>query len=65
MKDLQLTLSTEEINLILEGLGNLPFIRVYQLIGKLQEQAGQQLSRQNGHEQEQAIAFPQPDPAKS
>ena len=44
MKDISLTLTIEEANLILEALGNLPFARVFALIGKIQEQARQQLS---------------------
>ncbi len=38
-----LTLSIEEINLILEGLGQLPFVRVHQLITSIQQQATVQL----------------------
>jgi hypothetical protein len=38
---LQLTL--EETNLILEGLGHLPYGRVYALVAKIQGQAGEQL----------------------
>jgi hypothetical protein len=44
MKDISLTLTIEETNLVLEALGNLPFARVFALIGKIQEQARQQLS---------------------
>ena len=43
MKEINLQLTIEEANLVLEALGNLPFARVYALIGKIQEQAGQQL----------------------
>jgi hypothetical protein len=44
MKDISLTLTIEETNLVLEALGNLPFARVFAVIGKIQEQARQQLS---------------------
>jgi len=44
MKEIALTLTIDETNLVLEALGNLPFVRVFALIGKLQEQARQQLS---------------------
>jgi hypothetical protein len=44
MQELSLTLTIEETNLVLEALGNLPFARVFALIGKIQEQARQQLS---------------------
>ena len=44
MKEINLTVTIDEANLILEALGNLPFSRVYTLIAKLQEQAGQQLN---------------------
>lgn len=44
MKKISLTLTIDETNLILEALGALPFVRVFALIGQLQEQARQQLS---------------------
>jgi len=40
---IQLELTLEETNLILEALGALPFVRVYALIGRIQERARQQL----------------------
>ena len=43
MPDIQLRLTIDELNLILEGVGNLPFARVYALVGKIQTQAGEQL----------------------
>jgi hypothetical protein len=49
MSEINLKLSIEEANLILESLGNLPFARVYLLIGKIQQQAGQQLNASNNH----------------
>jgi hypothetical protein len=44
MKEIHFTVTIDEANLILEGLGHLPFAKVYQLVGKLQEQARQQVS---------------------
>jgi hypothetical protein len=44
MKEFNLQITLDEANLILEALGNLPFVKVYALIGKIQEQAGQQLN---------------------
>ena len=44
MEDITLKITIDEANLILESLGNLPFVKVYALIGKIQEQAGQQLA---------------------
>jgi hypothetical protein len=38
------TITDEEANLILESLGNLPFVKVYTLIGKLQSQAASQIN---------------------
>lgn len=38
-KNLQFELTIEETNLILEALGQQPFVRVFGLIGKLQESA--------------------------
>ena len=43
MKEIQLTITIDEANLILEGLGGMPFKRVFGLIGKIQQQAGEQL----------------------
>lgn len=42
-KKLTLTVSVEEANKIFKALGNLPFVEVYELIGKLNEQANSQL----------------------
>jgi hypothetical protein len=44
-KTITLNLSVEETNLILEGLGNMPFAKVYALVGKIQEQASEQLKQ--------------------
>ena len=43
MQQITLQLSVDEVNVVLEGLGNLPFAKVYALIGRIQEQAAQQL----------------------
>ena len=37
--DITLDLNIEEVNLILKALSNLPFNEVYELIGKIHEQA--------------------------
>ena len=42
MKEIQLTLSIDEINQIIEQLGNLPFSKVYKLIEKIHVQANKQ-----------------------
>jgi hypothetical protein len=47
MKNLQLELTIEETNLILEALGALPFAQVYTLIGRIQERARKQLTDQD------------------
>lgn len=44
MKTLNLALTIEETNVIMKALGRLPFNEVYTLIGKINEQANQQLS---------------------
>lgn len=51
MQEVHLKLTVEEVNLILEALGNLPFVKVYGLIGKIQTQAAQQLGS-NGQPEE-------------
>jgi len=43
-KPLELKLTVADINQILEALGQLPYARVYQLIGRIQQQAETQLS---------------------
>jgi len=43
MKELVFKVSLDETNLILEGLGHLPFARVYALVEKFQQQASEQL----------------------
>ena len=46
-EEITLRLKPDEINTILEGIGNLPFIKVYALIGKIQGQASAQLGGEN------------------
>lgn len=48
MKAIDLTLTVDELNLILEGIGQLPFVRVYALVAKLQKQAQEQLTAASG-----------------
>lgn len=43
MNDLKFTFSLDETNLILESLGEQPYVKVSQLIAKIQQQAGAQL----------------------
>lgn len=43
-QNITLQLSAEEVNLLLEGLGGMPFVKVYSLIGKIQQQASGQLN---------------------
>ena len=52
MKEFNFTVTIDEANLILKGIGLLPFAEVYQLVAKLQQQAGRQLDREasNGGE---------------
>jgi hypothetical protein len=42
-ENLYLHLTLEETNLLLEALGQLPYIQVHQLIAKIQQQASEQL----------------------
>jgi len=42
-KVINLALSVDQTNLVLEALGQLPFVKVYDLIASLQNQAKQQL----------------------
>lgn len=43
--EIQIQLTLGEINQILEALGSLPYRQVYQLIGKVQQQAESQLQQ--------------------
>ena len=44
MQEITLNLTLDETNLVLEGLGHLPFAKVYALVGKIQSQAGAQIN---------------------
>ena len=46
MKTINLELSIDQTNLVLEALGALPFARVYALVGHIQTQAQDQLQAQ-------------------
>lgn len=46
---IHLDFSIDEINLILEGLGELPFRRVFQLIGRIQGAARAQIQESDIH----------------
>ena len=51
IQQITLQLTLEETNLILTTLSQLPYQQVFQLVGRLQQQAGQQLApQQNGVE---------------
>lgn len=43
-KAVELSLTLAEVNQILEALGNQPYVRVFQIIGKIQQQVEGQLS---------------------
>lgn len=48
MKPIRLDLYLHEINIILEALGQMPYSKVYQLIGKIQQHAKEQLQEDEG-----------------
>jgi len=54
MQEIKFTLAIDEVNLVLEALGQLPFARVYALIGSIQEQAARQI-RPAGAAQPEAL----------
>lgn len=62
MPDIQLTLTLDETNLILEALGGMPFVRVHQAIGKIQQQAQSQI--QAAPEQESSQTTPKSEQQK-
>lgn len=41
---MKLELTVEEINLILQALGNAPYAQVFELVGKIQQQAQAQIN---------------------
>ena len=43
MRKITLSLSINEMNLILEGLGQMPYARVFSLVENLQKQAAEEL----------------------
>ena len=46
MNTIKLNLTIEETNLLLQALGNLPYVKVFELVKKIQVQAQQQLSQE-------------------
>lgn len=52
MQDITLNLTVEDLNIILQSLGEQPFARVYTLVGKIQQQA--QAAEQNQTQPETA-----------
>lgn len=56
MKEISFTVTVDEANLILRGIGLLPFAEVYQLVAKLQQQAGRQLERETDKGEERRPA---------
>ncbi|WP_437787391.1 hypothetical protein [Sorangium sp. So ce1097] len=53
-RELQLSVTVDEANLILEGVGLLPFARVYALVAKVQQQAREQLAGEPAREEPDA-----------
>jgi hypothetical protein len=54
VRDLHLSVTVDEVNLILEAVGLLPFARVYALVAKVQQQASQQLNGKPAREEPDA-----------
>lgn len=44
MKTITLNITVDEANIILDALGQQPFVKVYSLIGKIQQQASEQVN---------------------
>ncbi|MEC4818848.1 MAG: hypothetical protein SAK29_37080 [Scytonema sp. PMC 1069.18] len=51
MEQISINLTIEEVNKILESLGQRPYVEVFQLINKIQAQAEAQLQAQKMREQ--------------
>lgn len=56
MQEIKLTLSLAEVNQVLEALGQMPYVQVYELISSIQHQAEPQLN-----EQQQALGVQRGD----
>ncbi|MEG4144670.1 hypothetical protein [Microcoleus sp. Pol12B5] len=52
MEQISINLTIEEVNKILDSLGNRPYIEVFQLINKIQAQAEAQLQAKKIREQQ-------------
>lgn len=63
MKQIGFKVSIEEANLILEGLGHLPFAQVYRLVEKLQGQASEQIKEEVQPDSPSIPVFSGPDVA--
>ena len=50
MEDIKLKLNLEEVNILLKSLSKEPFKDVFELIGKINEQAGEQIQKFNQFE---------------
>ena len=46
---MKLDLTLPEINVILQALGNAPYAQVFELVGKIREQAQAQVSAEQGN----------------
>lgn len=51
MEQISINLTIEEVNLILESLGQRPYLEVFQLIGKIKAQAEAQIQANNQRQQ--------------
>ncbi|OJJ20901.1 hypothetical protein BKI52_09990 [marine bacterium AO1-C] len=54
-QNITLNITLEEANLLLEALGEMPFKRVFGLVGKIQNQAAPQVNGQNGQDNHQNV----------
>ena len=48
-KTINLELTPDEANIVMEALGNLPYVKVFQLINKIQQCAHEQFNGQNAN----------------
>ena len=60
MQEIDLKLTIDETNLVLEGLGQLPFGKVYSVVAKIQAQASGQI-KPRGPQGGEAAAPPEGD----
>ena len=54
MTELTINLTLDEVNVILKALGKMPFVDVYEVIGRINKQANEQLKKANSENKQKS-----------